>query len=234
MSFLGRCRQAAEESAGSALVLVLMGVLLLSAVGVATVLLATADTLASSNQRDARAALFAAEGEIERAAAELANEPDWDGVLSGTVTSAFTDGPPSGARVLPGGGTVDLQEIASLATCGVSTGCAVAAREAVTDDRPWGPNNPCWRPYRYGSIAGTGSLPDVYVVVLAGDDPAENDGDPGLDGRAPGNPGAGVIVLRAEAFGPGASRRSVEAAMVRVAVPSGLAAPRFLSWRELR
>jgi hypothetical protein len=234
MSFLAPCRRAADSSAGSALVVVLISVLLLSALGLATVMLATADTTASSNQRDARAALLAAEAGIELAAAELAGESDWDGVLSGSVISAFADGPPSGSRTLVGGRSVRLEEVASLATCGIAAGCSVAARQAVTDDRPWGADNPCWRPYRFSRIAPGGPAPDIYVVVLVGDDPAENDGDPGQDGRAPGNPGAGVIVLRAEAFGPGASRRSVEAAMVRVVAPSRPPAPRFLSWREVR
>jgi hypothetical protein len=234
MSFPAPCRRAADECAGSALVVVLMATLLLSAVGLATVMLATADTAASSNQRDARAALFAAEAGIELAAAELAAEPDWDGVLSGSVVSAFADGTTSGARVLPGGGSVQPLEVASAATCGAATGCSAAARQALTDDRPWGANNPCWRPYRFGPIAAGGTVPDIFVVVLVGDDPAESDGDPARDGQAPGNRGAGVVVLRAEAFGPGASRRSVEAAMVRVAVPSHPPAPRFLSWREVR
>jgi hypothetical protein len=229
-----RCRPGADRRAGSALVVVLIGTLLLSAVGLAAVLLATADTLASANQRDAGAALFAAEAGIEQAAAELANVADWDAVLSGAATSEFVDGAPSGARVLADGTTIQLHEIASLATCSGAAGCSVAARESPTADRPWGPNNPDWRPYRYGQLAPGGSVPGVYVVVLVADDPAENDGDPGRDGRAPDNPGAGVILLRAEAFGPGASRRTVEAAMSRVVFPTGSAALRVVSWREVR
>jgi len=234
MSSLERCRRAVDASDGSAVVLVLMGMLLLSAVGLGTVLLATADTLASANQRDANAALYGAEAGIELAAAELVGVSDWDAVLSGAAVSAFADGLPSGPRTLPDGGTIRLNEIASLATCGATAGCSAAARQTVADDRPWGANNPNWRPYRYGCMVAGGSAPDIYLVVLVGDDPAENDGDPERDGLAPGNPGAGVLMLRAEAFGPGVSRRSVEATMVRVAVPLGAAAPRFLSWREVR
>ncbi len=104
----------------------------------------------------------------------------------------------------------------------------------MTDDRPWGTNNPNWRPYRYGRLSPGGPAQDLYVVILVGDDPAENDGNPDRDGVAPGNPGAGVLMVRAEAFGPGLSRRSVEAAIARVAVPGGAFAPRFLSWREVR
>jgi hypothetical protein len=234
MSSLERCRRAADASDGSAVVVVLMGMLLLSAVGLGTVLLATADTLAAANQRDAKAALYAAEAGIELAAAELAGVSDWDAVFAGAAVSAFADGLPSGTRTLPNGATIRLDDIASLATCGAAAGCSVAARQAQADDRPWGADNPNWRPYRYGRVGAGGSSPDIYLVVLVADDPAENDGDPEKDGQAPGNPGAGVLMLRAEAFGPGASRRSVEATMRRVVAPLGAAAPRFLSWREVR
>jgi hypothetical protein len=155
-------------------------------------------------------------------------------VLSGAATSACADGLPSGRRAVPGGDAIVLEEIASLATCGVAAGCSSAARQLVTDDRPWGPNNPNWRPYRYGPISAGGAAPDVYVVVLVGDDPAEDDADPDRDGVAPGSVGAGVLMLRAEAFGPRRSRRSVEAVMMRIGLPGGLSGPRFLSWREVR
>jgi hypothetical protein len=215
-------------------VLALVCILLLSAVGLATALLATADTQAAANQRDAAVALYAAEAGLELAGSELAGVLDWDGVLSGLVVSVFADGPPSGSRTLPGVGTIQLEEIASLATCGVSAGCSSAARQAVTGERPWGANNPNWRPFRYGHLAPGGSAQEIYVVVLVGDDPSENDGNPETDGLAPGNHGAGLLLLRAEAFGPGLSRRSVEAAVARVVVPGGAFAPRFLSWREVR
>ena len=231
---LGLCRPAADRASGSAVVLALMGILLLSAVGLATSLLATADTRAAANQRDAAAALYAAEAGLELAASELAGVSDWDGVLSGRLVSAFADGPPSGSRTLPGGGAIRLEEIASLATCGVSAGCSVAARQALTTERPWGANNPNWRPYRQGSLSPGGPAQDIYVVVLVGDDPAESDGDPEADGLAPANRGAGLLLLRAQAFGPGLARRSVEAAMARVVVPGGAFAPRFLSWRALQ
>jgi PilX N-terminal len=234
MSCLAPCRPDADGSGGSALVIVLMGMLLLSALALATVLLATADTLAASNQRDARVALYSAESSVERAASELVGRPDWDAVLSGAVTSAYVDGPASGSRVLADGRTIHLEQIANLANCDAVASCSAAAREAVTEDRPWGLNNPHWRPYSYGFTNAGGPGRAVYVVVLVADDPSENDADPDRDGVAPGNPGAGMILLRGEAFGPGESRRSVEVTVARVSYASGLAAPRLLSWREVR
>lgn len=234
MLCLERCKWAGRSAAGSALVIVLMAVLLVSALGLAMVLLATADTLAASNQRDARVALYAAEGGIERAASELMGLPDWDGVLSGAVTSTRADGPPTGARRLPGGGTVVLEQVANLANCGSAAACSAPALEASTNDRLWGRNNPRWRPFLYGLTGAGGPEPGVYVVVLVGDDPSETDDDPERDGRAPGNPGAGIALLRAEAFGPCGARRIVEVAVSRAAPTPGSAAPRVLAWKEVR
>jgi hypothetical protein len=234
MSLPERFRPAADRRTGSALVVVLIGMLMLSAIGLAMTLLATADTLASANQRDAAAALYAAEAGIEESAAELLTAPDWDGVLSGAVASARADGAPTGTRLLPDDRSMRLEEIANEATCGVAAGCSSAAREAVTADRPWGANNPVWHPYLYRREAAVGSAPPFYVVVLVGDDPAEIDGDPSRDGRAPVSPCAGVVMLRAEAFGPGGCRRIFEVIVARVAAASGPAALRFLAWREVR
>ena len=234
MSFLERFRWGGRDTAGSALVIVLMAVLLMSAMGLAMVLLATTDTLAASNQRDARVALYAAEAGIEHAASELMSLPDWDAVLSGAVTSTRADGPPTGARWLPGGGTVVLEQVANLANCGAAAACSAPALEELTGDRPWGRNNPRWRPFLYGLPGAGEPEPGVYVVVLVGDDPSETDDDPERDGRAPGNPGAGIALLRAEAFGPRGARRIVEVAVSRVAPTPGSAAPRVLAWKEVR
>jgi hypothetical protein len=235
MSCRARSTSADDSRAGSALVAVLLGAAFLSALATAALLLTTSDTLAAARQRDARIALYAAEAALERAASELVRVPDWDPVLSGTLLSVHVDGPASAARVVPGGETITPEQVANLATCGTAATCSTAACAAVTEDRPWGANNPRWRPYAYGAIdTSTPGQAATFVVVLVGDDPSENDGDPGRDGMAPDNPGAGIVLLRAEAFGPGGSRRSVEAAIARVIVAPGVAAPRVLSWREAR
>jgi len=108
---------------------------------------------------------------------------------------------------------------------------------AVTDDRPWGPNNPSWRVFGLG---GAGQTPGEgvglpYAVVLVGDDPDEADGDPARD-APPGSPGAGALLLRAHAFGPNGARRIVETLVVRgpVPLPDGRSALRVVSWREVR
>jgi len=235
MSCRARSTSDADGRAGSALVAVLLGAAFLSALAAAAVLLATSDTLAVSHQRDARIALAAAEAALERAASEIVRVPDWDLVLSGALTSIHIDGPVSGARILPGSRSITPEQVANLATCGTTATCSAAASAAVTEDRPWGANNPRWRPYAYGPIdLSAPGQAATYVVVLVGDDPSENDGNPERDGTAPGNPGAGVVWLRAEAFGPGGSRRIVEAVVARVTAAPGVTVPRVWSWREAR
>jgi hypothetical protein len=214
---------------GSALVVVLLAMLLLSAIGASMVVLSTTDTLAAANQRDAREVLYAAESAVELAADELVRMADWNAVLAGTARSARVDGPPSGARQLPDGRSVLLEELPNVAGCGRPTTCSPAQLATASDDRPWGANNPQWRLFAYRlEAAGLPALP-VYTVVLVGDDPLEQDDDPGRDG-VPGSPGAGVLWLRADAFGPSGSRRTVQAVVERVTAPSGAVAPRFLTW----
>ena len=79
----------------------------------------------------------------------------------------------------------------------------------------------------------------MYVVVWVADDPAENDSDPLRDGGLPigcdpardpgcedGNPGRGVLVLKAKAFGPDGTQRAIEVTVKRTD------RPRIVSWRD--
>ena len=217
------------ERTGSALAVVLLALLLLSAIGASMVVLSTTDTLAAANQRDARAVLYAAESAVELAADELVRLADWNAVLAGTTRSARVDGPPSGARELPDGRSVLLEELPNLAGCGRPTSCSPAQLATPSEDRPWGANNPRWRLFAHRLEAAAPPGLPVYTVVLVGDDPMEQDDNPERDG-APGSPGAEVLVLRADAFGPSGSRRTVQAVVERVRAPSGAVAPRFLTW----
>ena len=106
--------------------------------------------------------------------------------------------------------------------------------------RPWGLNNPRWQLYAWGRLADW--LPEgaidagFYVVVLVADDPAETDGNPLADG--PGS-GFGVVMLRAEAFGPGGTHAAVEQTLARVSADELSRRPdlhgvRVVSWRADR
>jgi hypothetical protein len=194
--------------------------LVLSAMGLALLLLAISHTLTASSERRARGALFAAEAGLERALPDLLHAPDWDAVLDGRVRSGFTDGPPAGVRLLPDGRSLNLEEVVALANCGVPTGCTEAQMNAITAERPWGANNPRWRLFAHGSLAALLSAPAVlpppeYVVVMVADDPLEVDGDPLRDGRPGTSSGAGILQLRAEAFGPESAHRALEITLAR-------------------
>jgi len=214
------------------LVTVLLAVVLLSALGVTLVLTTSAEARIAANFRASQETLYAADAGAERALADLRTIADWDTVLSGTTMSSFVDGPASGVRQLADGSAINLTEVANQANCQKAAGCSDSELNAVTNDRPWGPNNPRWRLFAYGRLRDlmpSGAAdPGQYLVVLAGDDPAEVDNNPGVDG-APGNPGAGVVFLRAEGFGAGRAHRVVELTAMH-----GDGAIRVLSWREIR
>lgn len=245
-------RRRLSDEEGVALVISLMATTLMTALGLALILMTMTEGTIASNYRDGSEALYAADAAIERAMQDLLAAPDWDNVLTGGVTSTFVDGPPAGIRELPGGRTLDLTQATNAVRCGKPQTCSDADMTTTTDERPWARNNPRWQLYAYGPL--TGMLPFVsidssmYVVVWVADDPSENDDDPLRDGLpcvaggACVNIGKGVIAVRAQAYGPGAMMRAIEATLARTtfADTEGVdegprrAGVRVLSWREIR
>lgn len=217
---------------GMALLIALLALLLMTALGAALVLTTSSETIIAGNFLTSIEALYAADAAAERAIAELGGIADWNAVLGGSLQSAFVDGPPSGRRTIADGSTIDLVEVVNMANCGHVGPCSGAEMDAVTAERPWGANNPRWQLYAYGWLRDTtpaGTIDSAYyVIVLVGDDPAENDGNPLQDGAGTGNPGTGVVAVRAEALGPRGARKVVELTVARQA------GPRLLSWREMR
>jgi hypothetical protein len=206
------------SEAGLALLLALMSLLLLSALGLGLVLLTSMDLTVAANFRDGQEAFYAAEAGLERALDELLAQPDWDPVLSGEVRSTFADGDPTGLRTLVGGDTIDLAGVVNRANCGQHEGCTPVDMDRCTDERPWGPNNPRYQLFAWGPLSalhGPGPAASrFYVVVLVGDDGAELDGDPGRD-SIDGAPGANILIVRAEAFGPRGAHSRVDATIAR-------------------
>jgi hypothetical protein len=209
---------------GSALIVAVLAVLLLTAFTLALVLTTSTEVTIAANFRAGRQALHGADAALERAMQDAATLHDWNAVLARHATSGFIDGPPVGQRAVPGGATIDLAEVVNLANCGKRSGCSTADMDASTTERPWGANNPRWQLYGYGPVNGL--LPasvlnsPLYVVVMVGDDSSENDNDPETDGLSQGNPGSGVVTLRAEAFGAAGTHRVIEATVAR-AVAAG-------------
>lgn len=193
------------------LVIALMSLVLLSAIGGSLAIVMNADQRAAGNFAASREALYAADGALQIGAQELSTIADWNALLSSGARSLFVDGPPSGSRQLGDGTAVDL---------------ALATNAANAEPRPWGANNPAWRLFAFGWLGRS------YVIVWVGDDFAENDGDPSIDGGGLANPGAGILAVRAEAFGVGGSHRVLEATVARDADEGP--GVRVLSWQELR
>jgi hypothetical protein len=223
-----------RQADGMVLVVALLAMLLMSALGAGLILITSLETIVAANFRNNREAVHAVDAAAERALTDVALVADFDQLLNGSARSSFVDGLPSGPRMLPDGSIVDLSQVVNLASCHKTTTCSSAEMDAVTVDRPWGANNPRWQLYAYGRLKDV--LPNgavdspYYAVVLVGDDPSENDGDPRHDGAGPGNPGAGVLALRAEVFGSRSAHKVVELTIARTS-RGGI---RALSWRALR
>ncbi len=219
-----------------AIIVALMAILLMSALGAALVLTTSSDALIAANFRNAQEGVYAADAALERAMADLGTLADWNAVLDGSASSAFVDGAPGGVRTLADGSPLDLGQTLNMQNCRKVAACSASDMTANTAQRPWGANNPVWRLFAYGPLSSL--LPPhaiesaYYVIVMVADDPSENDDDPVRDGQGPTNPGAGVLTLRAEAFGPRGARQAVE---VTVARPGGEGyGVRMLSWRLIR
>jgi hypothetical protein len=217
-------RRLARDERGMALVLALMTLLLITALGIGVLVTSTGETVISTNFRDSNEARYGADAGIERVMQDLLSVPDWNTILQGATQSPFIDGPPSGTRALPGGGTLDLVQATNMVNCGKPTTCSDADMNAYTWERPWGINNPRWALFAYGPAADIIETATVnspfYIVVWVGDDPSETDNNPRVDGGpfvppATANAGAGIISLRAVAFGPGGTQQVIETTVAR-------------------
>jgi len=209
--------QPLRNERGIALIVALMAMLLLTALGIGVVLTTMTETTITSNFRDSGEAMYAADAGVERVMQDLLAIPDWNRILSGTVQSAFVDGAPSGTRTLPDGSTIDLSAATNMLNCGKTSTCSASEMNAWSAERPYTVNNPRWQLFAYSPLANiieTGTvLSSMYVAVWIADDQAETDGDPTTDGGQPG--GRGILLLRAEAFGPSGAHSVIEVTVAR-------------------
>jgi hypothetical protein len=223
---------------GIALIAVLLAISLFSALGLALSLSSAVDRLAASNHEDAVQLLNMADAALELAARDLGRIADWNTVLDGRVRSPVVDGAPSGPRRVSADWVIDLTGLTNDLTCGRAAGCTEVARRAFAGDRPWGPNNPRWQPFLYGSLPAVSNprhTVPVFVVVWVGDDGGEVDGNVLTDGGAIGE-GRYIVRARAAAYAAGRASRAVEAELVRMCSVAGsvetcLPGIRVQSWR---
>ena len=219
----------ASSQRGVALVFAMLALVLLSALGLALVAATSSETVIAGNFRVSAETSYAADAIAGRALVDLRTAADWTPVLSGSTRSTFVDGAPSGPRTLLDRSIVDLTKVVNLANCNKATTCRPSDMDAVSAARPWGRNNPRWQLYAYGPLSrlipGDAVRSACYALAMVGDDPAETDGNPLQDATDPQDPGAGVVALRVEAFGPQSAHKTIEITLARQ--PSF----RLLSWR---
>jgi PilX N-terminal len=209
MTIKHRLRSRLSNQEGSALIVALMAMMLLTALGAAVVMVSSTETRISGNYRDSQEALYAADAAVERVVQDLLLVPRWNDILNGTTQSSFAEGSSTAAITLPNGGTVTL-------CCGANT--ATGQLQADTDTlNLWGANNPRWKLFAWGPMSSM--LPDnqidspMYVAVWIADDPADGtagviDGDPTSDVN-------GTLTLHAEALGPAGTRKVIEVTVAR-------------------
>ena len=163
-----------------------MAMLLLTALAAVVVMVSSTEVKIAGNYNNAQETLYAADAAVERVVQDLLLVPRWNDILAGTVQSALIDGPTTGLKTMPGGGTVVL-------CCGATS--ATGQLQAQTDAlNQWGTNSPKWKLFAYGPLRDM--LPDVamdspsYIAVWIADDPADGvdlatpDGDPLADRTA--------------------------------------------------
>jgi hypothetical protein len=201
---------------GSAVIIALVATVLLAALGQGLVLLTNTDQAIAANAHAGVETLYAADAAVACVVSELRRTSRWSDLLGGSVRSSFIDG--TRTPTLPSGGTVDLDALTS----------AMQAESRATD--PWGPNNPVWRLVAYGPLDRLAATlrSRAYVAVWVADDPSETDGDATVDSN-------GVLTVRAQAFGPNRSARTISVTIGGTVGEGGeQARPRVLSWREVR
>jgi hypothetical protein len=210
-----RLRTRLGNENGSALIIALMSMMLLTALGAAVVMVSNTETMIANNHKNSQEAIYAADAVVERVVQDLLMVPRWNDVLSGAVQSGFIDGGMTATKTLPGGGQITL-------CCGTNT--ATTQLQADTDGlNLWGGNNPQWKLFAWGPLSDIlpGQIDSrFYVSVWVADDPADAVPDAqGNPGTTPdNNPQAdsnGVLTLHAEAIGPTGTRKVVEVTVAR-------------------
>ena len=141
---------------GAALVIAVMGVFLMTALGVSLAVMTSTEIRIAANYANAIEARYAAEAGLEIGMQELRAHADWNAILAGGSVSAFADGQPSGTRQLSDGSSIDLTALTNQVTA----------------------ENPTWRLLSFGPVNRLHATEDLrsnaYIVVWVGDDPAKN------------------------------------------------------------
>ncbi len=194
---------------------VLLVSVLLLAYGLATSFMAETELAIAAADRGGREAVYAADGAAQAVIAELASAGTWDTALAGSQTSTFYD-----STLMPridGKGTV------------LDVRARTIALQTASDAAPAGADRTEWRLFACGPasmlLSPPASIGPFYLAVWLADDSGDGDGNPSADAN-------GIVIVHAEAYGPGGVLRSVECVVSRA--PTTGSRPELLAWRELR
>ena len=87
-----RLRTRLSNEDGTALIIALMSMMLLTALGAAVIMVSNTETRIANNYRNSQEALYAADAAVERVVQDLLMVPRWNDILAGAAQSAFVDG----------------------------------------------------------------------------------------------------------------------------------------------
>ncbi len=194
------CGRSMRDERGVALIVALMASMLLTALGMALIMVTDTENMITANYRNNNEALYAADAAVERVVQDLLLVPDWNRIWSENLKSSFIDNSNCTGTADTVAGRINL------------TAATTQLQNQTNAENLWGANNPVWRPYACGAIRDL--LPDqtlestMYAVIWTGDDPSETDGNPQADAN-------GVLTLHAEAYGAGGTRKVIEVTVAR-------------------
>jgi hypothetical protein len=198
----------AANQRGTALVLAMLLVAMLTAVTAALVPLATTERTLVAAAVESTDYRYAAESAMAYAIANLQERADWSSALDGSAIAPFSDTtrtPNVGGRLL----NLD----------------SIGATLPTVEPGSWGADRPRWTLFAWGPARGLspGSVSSLaYLAVWVADDERDGDGNARRDAN-------GRLTVRADAFGPVRGRRSVVVAVARqLPAPAAL---RILDWR---
>jgi hypothetical protein len=199
-----------EEGSGVLLAMILMGTML--ALGLGLVAVSSTERAIAGNHHAGVEALYAAEALAEYVLTELGSDASWSPALTGERHSSFLE--PTSQPTTPWNEVLDLS--------------AITTRVQQQSDAIWsaGLDTPQWRVFAAGpfeALIGSANTGPFFLIAWVADDVADVDGDAGADSN-------GVVMIRAQALGPGGLQRTL-LIVIRRDEAGGC---RVVSWREVR
>jgi len=186
-----------EHEAGSVVIIALLFAGIVVALGLSLVTMATTERAVAGNYQTSTQALYGAEALARFVVTDLDGRTDWNGVLSGSDRSAFSE-----ASLHP-----VTSWRASLNLPALTTGLQNDSSPPGT----WGADTPAWQLFAWGTfsaLTGRGDAAPLYLVAWVADDPADGDGNPYADSN-------GLVTLRVDAVGQGGLKRRIQAVVKR-------------------